>query len=105
MARVVVAFFVVLFTYQNGSDSVAGFPTAWLHAGYTDYIRTHGAILPNFDARFSWPGFFATAAAMTSTAGLPDATAFLRWSPVAYNLLLLPPLFLLLNTPLPFVPA
>ena len=95
LGAVTVTLVVVLFTYQNGSDSVAGFPTAWLHAGYTDYIRTHGAILPNFDARFSWPGFFAATANLSVSAGLPDATGLLRWAPLLYNLLLIIPLLLL----------
>jgi len=86
---------IVLFTYQNGSDQVAGFPTSWLHAGFTDYIRTHGAILPNFDARFSWPAFFAATANLSVSAGIPDATGLLRWAPLVYNLLYLIPLLLL----------
>jgi hypothetical protein len=86
---------IVLFTYQNGSDEVAGFPTAWLHAGFTDYIRSHGAILPNFDARFSWPAFFAATANLSVSAGIPDATGLLRWAPLVYNLLFLIPLLLL----------
>ena len=95
LGAVTVTLVVVLFTYQNGSDSVAGFPTSWLHVGYTDYIRTHGAILPNFDARFSWPGFFAATANLSVSAGLPDATGLLRWAPLLYNLLLIIPLLLL----------
>jgi hypothetical protein len=86
---------IVLFTYQNGSDQVAGFPTSWLHAGFTDYIREHQAILPNFDARFSWPGFFAATANLSVSAGIPDATGLLRWAPLVYNLLYLVPLLLL----------
>lgn len=86
---------VVLFTYQNGSDDVAGFPTAWLHAGFSDYIHEHGAILPSYDARFSWPGFFGATASLTTSAGLPDATGLLRWAPLVYNLLFLTPLLLL----------
>jgi len=90
-----VTLIIVLFTYQNGSDEVAGFPTSWLHAGFTDYIRTYGAILPNFDARFSWPGFFAATANLSVSAGIPDATGLLRWAPLVYNLLYLIPLLLL----------
>jgi hypothetical protein len=71
----------------------ASFATAWLHAGFSQYIAQHGATLPGLDARFSWPGFFALAAFLSRAAGLHSPVVFLRWAPLAFNLLYLPPLY------------
>jgi len=95
LAVVVVVLIVILFGIQNGSDSAAGFPTAWLHVGFTQYFVENGHGVPFYDARFSWPGFFGAAATLVSLAGVDDASVFLRWAPVFYNLLALLPLVLL----------
>ncbi|HMC79667.1 MAG TPA: hypothetical protein VKO35_03880 [Acidimicrobiia bacterium] len=71
----------------------ASFATAWLHAGFSQYIAQHGATLPGLDARFSWPGFFALAAFLSRAAGLHSPVVFLRWAPLAFNLMYLPPLY------------
>ncbi|GAA3832782.1 hypothetical protein [Amycolatopsis tucumanensis] len=67
---------------QPAVEEVARLPVAWLHAGFADYIATHGDILHDYDARFSWAGFFALVAMITRAAGLPDAIPFLNWAPV-----------------------
>src|SRR3989440_7238248 len=71
----------------------ASFATSWLHAGFSQHIAQHGATLPGLDARFSWPGFFALAAFLSRAAGLHSPVVFLRWAPLAFNLLYLPPLY------------
>jgi hypothetical protein len=71
----------------------ASFATSWLHAGFAQYIAQHGATIPTLDARFSWPGFFALAAFMSRAAGLRGPVVFLRWAPLAFNLMYLPPLY------------
>jgi hypothetical protein len=76
-------------------ESEPRFPSAWLHAGYTDFVAQTGRLLPNLDARFDWPSFFTGMALLDRTAGLPNAIILLRWWPVAINLLYLPPLYLL----------
>lgn len=63
------------------TEPVARLPVAWLHAGWTDYIGTHGEVLHGFDARFSWPAFFAAAAWLTKFAGLAGTTALIAWAP------------------------
>ena len=63
------------------------FIPAWLHVGFTDYIARTGGTLPDLDARFSWPGFFALVAMATRAAGLPDAMPLVSWTPVVFNLL------------------
>ncbi|MFC0434421.1 hypothetical protein [Kutzneria buriramensis] len=63
----------------------ARLPVAWLHAGWSGYIAQHGQILHNFDARFSWPAFFAFVAWLTKASGAPDATVFLAWAPPVFT--------------------
>lgn len=83
----VVVFAVLLHGAATIIEPLPRFVPAWLHVGFTDYIARTGRTLPEFDARFSWPGLFALAAAATRAAGLPDAMALLGWTPVALNLL------------------
>lgn len=71
----------------------ASFATAWLHAGFAQQIATTGRTLPELDARFSWPGFFALAAFFSKAAGLASPVAFLRWAPLAFNLMYLAPIY------------
>ena len=63
------------------TEPLARLPVAWLHAGWTDYIGAHGEVLHGFDARFSWPAFFAFAAWLTNLAGIGHASALLAWAP------------------------
>lgn len=65
-------------------EPVARLPVAWLHAGWSDYIGDHGEVLPNFDARFSWPAFFALAAWVADVAGT-EPTAMLGWAPAVFT--------------------
>jgi hypothetical protein len=74
-------------------ESTARFPTAWLTGGFTDYIAGTGKLLPELDARFSWPSFFAASAMFDKAAGVSTADVFLRWWPTALNLLYLPLIF------------
>jgi hypothetical protein len=71
-------------------ESEPRFETAWLTAGFTDYVAAAGRFLPQVDARFSWPAFFAGSAMVDKAAGLQTAISLIRWWPVALNLLYLP---------------
>ncbi|MEU2715181.1 polysaccharide biosynthesis C-terminal domain-containing protein [Streptomyces sp. NPDC007205] len=71
------------------------FPTAWQHLGFLDYIDRTGSAVPDLDARWSWPGFFAVAAFVGRTCGVTDFTEVIRWWPTAIQLACLAPLFLL----------
>lgn len=95
LTAVAVVLIIVLFGIQNGSDSAAGFAVAWLHVGFADFIVDTGRGVQFYDARFSWPGFFAASASLTTLAGIDDAVPLLRWAPVTYNLLALLPMVLL----------
>lgn len=71
------------------------FPTAWQHLGFIDYIDRTGSAVPDLDARWSWPGFFAVAAFVGRTCGVTDFTEIIRWWPTAIQLAYLAPMFLL----------
>ncbi|MBT2399657.1 lipopolysaccharide biosynthesis protein [Streptomyces sp. ISL-100] len=74
------------------------FPTAWQHLGFMDYIDRTGTAVPDLDARWSWPGFFALATFVAEACGVEDMSSVIRWWPPAMQLLYLPPLFLLVRS-------
>lgn len=71
------------------------FATAWQHLGFLDYIDRTGSAVPDLDARWSWPGFFAVAAFVAQACGVSDLTEVIRWWPLTMQLLYLVPMFLL----------
>ncbi|MGH3627391.1 MAG: hypothetical protein ACRDRL_08140, partial [Sciscionella sp.] len=73
---------VLVYGLQPASEQVARMPVAWLHIGFAQYIADHGHILPDFDARFSWPGFFSLIAFLSRASGQADMTPLLQWAPV-----------------------
>jgi O-antigen/teichoic acid export membrane protein len=74
------------------------FATAWQHLGFIDYIDRTGSAVPDLDARWSWPGFFAAAAFVAEACGVDDLTEVIRWWPTAVQLLYLAPMFLLVRS-------
>ncbi|MGW3104805.1 lipopolysaccharide biosynthesis protein [Streptomyces sp. NPDC001100] len=74
------------------------FPTAWQHLGFIDYIDRTGSAVPDLDARWSWPGFFAAAAFIGKACGITDWTEVIRWWPTAIQLTYLAPMFLLVRS-------
>jgi hypothetical protein len=73
------------------------FHTAWVHAGFADYIGEQGKALPGLDARFSWPGFFSVAGFVTRAGDIADFAPILKWTPLVSNLLYLVPFVLILR--------
>ncbi|KUF13490.1 lipopolysaccharide biosynthesis protein [Streptomyces silvensis] len=71
------------------------FATAWQHLGFMEYIDRTGTAVPDLDARWSWPGFFAAATFFAKACGVSDMTEVVRWWPTAIQLLYLVPMFLL----------
>lgn len=63
----------------------ARFATAYTHVGLVDYIQRHGEVLTGYDARFSWPGFFAAAALFADAAGVTPRD-LVRWAPLLLGL-------------------
>ncbi|MES4892050.1 lipopolysaccharide biosynthesis protein [Streptomyces sp. NPDC096012] len=76
-------------------ETAPRFPTAWQHLGFIDYIDRTGSAVPDLDARWSWPGFFAVAAFAGRACGVTDFTEIIRWWPTAVQLVYLAPMFLL----------
>ncbi|MFG2355519.1 lipopolysaccharide biosynthesis protein [Streptomyces sp. NPDC048521] len=76
-------------------ETMPRFPTAWQHLGFIDYIDRTGSAVPDLDARWSWPGFFAVAAFVGRACGVTDFTEIIRWWPTAVQLAYLAPMFLL----------
>ncbi|WP_405994311.1 lipopolysaccharide biosynthesis protein [Streptomyces sp. NBC_00986] len=79
-------------------ESEPRFPTAWQHLGFIDYIDRTGSAVPDLDARWSWPGFFAVAAFVGKACGITDWTEVIRWWPTAIQLAYLAPMFLLVRS-------
>ncbi|MEU0569973.1 hypothetical protein ABZ297_31965 [Nonomuraea sp. NPDC005983] len=73
------------------------FPTAYIHAGFVEFIGRTGETAINIDARMGWPGFFALFAFVTKAAGISDMTTILQWTPLLSNLLYLLPFVLILR--------
>ncbi|MFH8992079.1 lipopolysaccharide biosynthesis protein [Streptomyces sp. NPDC017940] len=71
------------------------FATAWQHLGFLEYIDRTGTAVPDLDARWSWPGFFAAATFLAKACGVSDMTEVIRWWPTAIQLLYLVPMLLL----------
>jgi hypothetical protein len=82
---------VILHGTASAAESVARFPTAWEHAGFTQYIALTGHTIPRLDARMSWPGFFAGAAFLSRAMDV-NPVWFLKWAPLVSNLAYLVPL-------------
>lgn len=83
---------VILHGTVTFMEPIARFPTAWLHAGYTQYVMDHNDVLPDLGARFSWPGFFTATASIFSGAGETMPVEAIRWAPIFFCLAYLPPL-------------
>ncbi|MBB5962330.1 hypothetical protein [Planomonospora venezuelensis] len=73
------------------------FHTAYVHAGFVEFIARTGESSPILDARFAWPGFFALVAFVTRAAGITDLTTLMQWTPLLSNLLYLLPFVLILR--------
>ncbi|MFU8874024.1 hypothetical protein [Micromonospora sp. SL4-19] len=87
LAAHVVVLVVLLFGAAPIIEPLPRVISGWLHVGFADYIARTGETLPELDARFSWPGFFALTAMATRAAGMPHALPLLAWAPVVFNLL------------------
>ncbi|MEU2789741.1 lipopolysaccharide biosynthesis protein [Streptomyces sp. NPDC007100] len=97
LAAVLVLTVVALHALPAVLEAEPRFPTAWQHLGFLDYINRTGVAVPDLDARWSWPGFFAAAQFVAEACGVTDFTEVLRWWPLAIQLLYLAPVLLLLK--------
>ncbi len=83
----------VLFGTSPATTQVAALTDSYVHTGFTNYIIQHGAVLQNFDARFSWPGAFALGGVVARAAGVASTLSFLKWFPLVIELAYLAPLW------------
>ncbi len=90
---ITVALVVVLFGTSPATTQVAALTDSYVHTGFTSYIIQHGAVLENFDARFSWPGAFALGGFVAQAAGVSTTLSFLKWFPLVIELAYLAPLW------------
>jgi hypothetical protein len=95
LAAHLVVFVVILHGAAALVEPEPRFATAWLHAGFIEYIGRTGDTLPSLDARFNWPGFFSAAALLTGGVGLHDPMAVVKWAAVGFNLFALVPVYLI----------
>ncbi|MEU3542838.1 lipopolysaccharide biosynthesis protein [Streptomyces paromomycinus] len=98
LAAVLILTVVALHALPAVLEAEPRFPTAWQHLGFLDYIDRTGTAVPDLDARWSWPGFFAAAQFLAEACGVTDFTEVLRWWPLTIQLLYLAPVFLLLKS-------
>lgn len=78
------------------ADGQGSVPVGWVHVGFIQYISESGGAVPaSYDARFSWPGFFAAGAQLVSLGGSQDARSYLVLAPFVYFLVALPGLLLI----------
>lgn len=82
-------------------EPVARFPTAWLHAGYSQYVLDTHTTMPELGARFSWPGFFVMSATAIDPLSGTVPEVILRFAPLAFTLAYLPPLLVIARRLLP----
>ncbi|WP_425964851.1 hypothetical protein [Streptosporangium sp. DT93] len=90
----------ITFALHGGAaliEDEARFHTAYVHAGFVEYINRTGESSAILDARLAWPGFFALVAFVTKAAGVTDLTTIMRWTPLLSNLLYLLPFVLILR--------
>jgi hypothetical protein len=91
IATLIVVLYGLPITVVSGPRVESGFATA----GFVEMIRRTGQVVPNFDARFSWPGGFAWAALFEHTGSIGSQVALLRWSPIVLTSLYLLPIYVI----------
>ena len=95
LVATLVALLVVLYGTASAVFPIAILPDNYLHAGFIQYIFTHGHVKLHYDARFSWPGSFALGALAMSLTGQSTALGFLHWFPLVIELTYLAPLYVI----------
>jgi len=89
MTLYVVTLVFLLYGIPVFVEQVARFSVNWVHEGFIEYIRRTGAVGPQLEARFDWPGFFILAAFLAQATGIGNTVNYANWAPVYFNLLYL----------------
>jgi len=95
LAAHLIAWVLLLHGLPGFLEQEPRFGAAWVTVGFVGAFITHGHPYTNLDARFSWPGFFTTAAAFVGMNGWKSALPLLRWTPVVSNLFYALPIFVI----------
>ena len=94
----ILALVLMLYGVASVIEGVPRFSPSYRHIGIIDYITRHGTVDPTIDAYQNWPGMFILASAIMGATGIQDLMGIALWAPVWFNLLFLPPLFVLLDS-------
>ncbi|MEJ2864286.1 hypothetical protein [Actinomycetospora flava] len=86
---------LVAYGVVNVADGAGSVGAGWVQVGFAEAIARTGDTVPGVDARFSWPGFLAGIAQLTTWAGLPGAGPLLVLAPVVFELLTVPALWVI----------
>lgn len=89
---------LVLHGVTNVLEPEARCAVAWIHAGFVEFIDRAQTTVPALDARWSWPGFFATAAFLIGSGDRDVLSPVLAAAPVVNNMLILLAMWLLLRS-------
>jgi len=95
LAAAAIALAGCLYLTVSIADGAGGLGAGWVHVGFIDFIDRTGDLATGVDARFSWPGFLAAAAAMVDLGGLHDASPFLIAAPLYYCVVAMPATWLI----------
>lgn len=79
-------------------ETLPRFPITFVHLGMVDHIARTGIAPPDYDARFSWPGFFSLIGFVSQGADLRGALDLLAVVPLLSNLLYVLALALILRS-------
>ncbi len=83
---------VLLYAVTLPFEQVPRFNVVYRHAGVIDHFLGGGAVDPDIDAYFNWPGFFVLGEFVTELTGLDSILPIASYAPAAFNLLVLPAL-------------
>jgi hypothetical protein len=86
---------VMLYGLPALLEPVARMNAAWRHTGIAQYILDRGALNPQIDAYFNWPGFFLVLGFVSKIAGVSSPIAIAAWAPTVFNALFAAPLWVI----------
>lgn len=98
LSIVLIAAVVEMYGFINAADSGATQSVSYLHVGFVQYILDNHHVAHFYDARFSWPAFFAAGGVLVEQGGTGTALTFLRPAPIVNVLLCLPGLWSIAKT-------
>lgn len=93
----VVALITPVFGLSAFASDLPRGSTAFRHAGIVDSLSRMGQTDATIDAYFNWPGFFMLGSLFSEATGVSSPIVLTHWAPLYTNLLILPPLLLLMR--------